>query len=78
MQYAHLENWKQRRNDRKTEQYWKNNPPKNSWQEYQKDWNFRETDYNDAPSNNELDPANPAFAFDKKLVKYITIKSMDI
>lgn len=66
-----LRGWKQRRQDRKTELFWKNNPPKNSWEEYQREWNFREIDYNHEPSNNGLDLANPAFAFDKKLTKYI-------
>src|SRR6266576_5468153 len=73
--YASLENWKRRRQDKKTELYWEHNPPTNSWQEYQKEWNFKETDYNSEPSNNGLDLSNPAFAFDKKLIKFIKHKS---
>ena len=63
--------WKHRRQDKKTEIYWKLNPPKNGWEEYQKRWNFREIDYDYQPSNNGLDLGNPAFAFDKKLTRYI-------
>lgn len=73
--YVVLEDWKHRRQDKKTEIYWERNPPTNSWEEYQKEWNFREIDYNHEPSNNGLDVGNTAFAFDKKLVKFIRRKS---
>jgi len=66
-----IDGWKRRRQDKKTEVYWKRNPPQNEWEEYQKKWNFKETDYDYQPSNNGLDLGNPAFAFDKKLVRYI-------
>lgn len=75
VRYLNLENWKQVRKDKNTEQYWINNPTENSFEEYQKKWNFREVDYNHEPSNNGLDVGNPAFAFDKKLVKYTRLKS---
>lgn len=73
--YTNLEKWKQRRKDRKTELYWERNPPRNGWEEYQKEWNFKEIDYNHEPSNNGLDIINPAFAFDKKLAKFLRRKS---
>lgn len=68
------EDWKKKRIDKKTENYWRTIESKrnlNSWEEYQKKWNFKETDYDYQPSNNGLDMANPAFAFDKKLAKFV-------
>lgn len=77
--YTNLENWKTRRKDKKTELYWINYEKKhgklNNYEEYQKEWNFRETDYDHQPSNNGLDLMNPGFAYDKKLLKYMRIKS---
>ncbi len=70
-----MDGWKQRRQDKKTEAYWIRNPPTNGWQEYQKEWNFIEIDYSDAPSNNGLDLGNPAFAFDKKLARFVKIEN---
>lgn len=67
----YLRNWKQRRQDKKTEEHWVRNPPTNGWQEYQKEWNFIETEYNDRPSSNGLDLGNPGFAFETKFVKYL-------
>ena len=67
--------WKHRRQDRKTELFWKNNPPRNGQEEYQKKWNFIETDYDHEPSNNGFDLSSPAFAFDKKLVRYIKVEN---
>lgn len=73
--FVNLENWKQRRQDKKMELYWERVEKEQGYltpyQEYQKEWNFRESDYNHEPSNNGLDPANPAFAFDKKLTKFL-------
>lgn len=69
-----LENWKTRRNDRRAENHWKNieaKRPLNSFEQYQKDWNFIETDYSERPSNNGLDLGNPGFAFTTNLAKFI-------
>lgn len=78
VKHACLVNWKQKRNDKKTEQFWERNPPVNNWEEYQKKWNFIESDYNDRPSNNGYDLAHPAFAFETKLQKYIVIKDVEV
>lgn len=77
VRYTQLENWKERRQDKKTEEYWERKAakgPLNNWQEYQREWNFIEIDYNHQPSNNGLDPVNPAFAYDKKLAKFLKAK----
>lgn len=63
--------WKKKRIDKKTENYWNNRESLNLWEEYQKEWNFIETDYDYQPSNNGLALGNPAFAFDKKLAKFV-------
>ena len=69
-----LRDWKKRRSDKRTENYWKTEELQgklNSWQEYQKEWNFIEVEYNDTSSNNRLDLMNPGFAFTTNLVKYL-------
>jgi hypothetical protein len=69
-----IESWKERRKDKKTEAHWKFKEakcPLNSFEEYQKRWNFIEVNYSERPSNNGLDLANPAFAFSTKLAKWI-------
>lgn len=78
--YASLENWKTRRKDKKMEAYWISREKLgklNPYEEYQKKWNFRETDYSEKPSNNGLDMANPGFAFTTNLAKYIKIKTYE-
>lgn len=68
-----LRNWKTKRQDKKTELHWKlleQTRPLDSFEKYQKEWNFIEADYNFKPSNNGLDYANPGFAFETKLMKY--------
>lgn len=76
---VYLRNWKTRRSDKRVENYWKDYEAKwgklNSYRQYQREWNFIETDYSDAPSNNELDICNPGFAFDKKLTRYLVYTS---
>lgn len=78
IRHAALRNWKQRRNDKKTEVYWERNSPTSTWEEYQKEWNFIETDYSSTPSNNGYDTAHPAFAFETKLQKHIQIVDVEI
>jgi hypothetical protein len=77
-----LRNWKHRRIDKKTEEYWKKREEKhgelNPYEQYQKEWNFIETDYNDRPSNNGLDLAHPKFAFETKLAKYLVPVEVEI
>ena len=71
-----LRNWKQRRNDSRVKRHWDRiaeNRELNGFEQYQREWNFIETDYSDRPSNNGLDPANPSFAFSTKLAKYIVV-----
>jgi len=78
--FATLENWKTRRQDKKTEGYWDRKAaegPLSCNQEYQREWNFIEKDYGEAPSNNGLDLGNPGFAFDTKLAKYLVNKVWD-
>ena len=72
-----LEGWKVRRHDRKTEGHWATIAQQrtlNSWEQYQQEWNFIETDYGYEPSNNGLDLGNPSFAFDTKLAKFLVLK----
>lgn len=72
-----LKDWKKKREDKKMELFWNNIADRrklSAYEEYQRRWNFKETDYNFEPSNNGLDIANPGFAYDKKLVKHIEIK----
>lgn len=79
--YATLENWKERRNDKRVENHWKDIQSKrklNSWEKYQQEWNFIETEYSERPSNNGLDLANPNFAFTTNLAKYLVFKTIDI
>lgn len=79
--YSSLEDWKQRREDKKTEKYWELQEADHvlsPYEEYQKKWNFRESEYGERPSNNGLGLGNPAFAFDTKLAKYIRLKSCEI
>lgn len=79
--YSNLEGWRHRRIDKRTENYWNRiaeERPLNSFEEHQREWNFREIEYNHEPSNNGLDMYNPAFAFDKKLVKFLRCKECDI
>lgn len=66
-----LRNWKTRREDKRTEEFWRRREPLNNYQQYQQKWNFIETEYSERPSNNGLDLANPAFAFTTNLVKYL-------
>lgn len=70
-----LSEWRQRRKDPKTEKYWnklESEKELNSFEKYQKEWNFIETEYSERPSNNGLDIANTGFAFTTNLAKYIT------
>lgn len=76
--YSSLENWKTRRQDKKTELYWDNiaaERPLNSWEEYQRKWNFRETDYEATPGKIGYNYGDPAFVYETKLVKYLRHKS---
>jgi len=69
-----LVDWKERRKDKRTENHWKKIEEQrklNSFEEYQKEWNFIETEYSERPSNNGLDRGNPGFAFHTKLAKYL-------
>lgn len=69
-----LVDWRKRRNDRRTEAYWRRISEQrelNSFERYQIKWNFTETDYGHTLSNNGLDMANPGFAYDTKLAKYL-------
>ncbi len=69
-----LREWQQRRQDRKTEVYWASRAAAhalNGWERFQQERNFIESDYGSVPSNNGLDLANPAFAFDTKLAKFL-------
>lgn len=75
-QHAALVDWKSRRSDRKTEEYWRRleaTKPLSDYEKYQQEWNFKETDYSDTPSNNGLDPINPSFAWTTSLAKHIEI-----
>lgn len=77
IRYSQLENWKTRRTDKKTEAHWDRIAAErklNSYEEYQRKWNFIETDYNDTPSNNGFPLGSPAFAFHTSLVKYLKQK----
>ena len=79
--HACLVGWKERRQDRSAENHWKAIETRrslNRWQQYQKDWNFIEDRYGPEPSNNGLDPANPAFAYDTKLAKFIVVKQVPV
>lgn len=79
VKHACLVDWKRRRTDLKTEVYWnKRIDTLSTYEEYQKKWNFVEKDYSYEPSNNGLDLANPAFAFDKKLVKFIEVRTINL
>ncbi len=66
-----LVGWKTKRADKRAENHWATRPITNGWQEYQREWNFIETDYSDRPSNNGLDLMNPGFAFTTNLAKYL-------
>ncbi len=70
-----LRKWKSPRKDTRVENIWKARRAANSgltsWEEYQAEWNFIETEYGERPSNNGLDMANPAFAFTTNLARYI-------
>lgn len=69
-----LVDWKQRRTNKRVENYWKNIKQRrslNNFEQYQKEWNFIEIEYGIRPSNNGLDFANPAFAFTTNLAKYL-------
>lgn len=66
-----IEGWKRKRDDKRAKLHWERKPPRNGWEEYQKEWNFIETDYGERPSSNGLDLMNPGFAFHTSLVKYI-------
>ena len=71
-----LYNWKTRRKDKKTEEYWKSIEKErklNNHEEYQKEWNFIEKDYGERPNSNGLDLMNPKFAFTTNLIKYMKI-----
>lgn len=73
-----LPGWKKRRQDTRTEEHWRKKEakgPLNVWELYQKEWNFIEVEYDHQPSNNGLDLGNPAFAFDKKLAKYVKTRT---
>lgn len=50
----------------------------NDYELFQQKWNFRESDYNDTPSNNGYVYGSPAFAFTTNLAKYIVIKKAAI
>lgn len=66
--------WKQKRKDKRTEQYWKRQMTErllSDYEQYQCDCNFIEIDYGERPSNNGLDLCNPAFAFHTSLAKWI-------
>ena len=77
--YISLEMPKTRRQDKRTERYWENNPPTNSWKEYQKEWNFIETEYDaETLMSNGLDMGNPGFAWKTKYVKYLRHKKAEI
>ncbi len=74
-----LVGWKERRSDARAQQHWDriaSERPLRPWERFQRRWNFIETDYSYRPSNNGLDPANPAFAFATKLAKHIKIKEI--
>lgn len=77
--FSTLENWKTRRQDPKMELHWKkveeDQGGLNGWQEYQKEWNFRETDYEATPGKIGYNYGDPAFVFETKLVKYLRHKS---
>lgn len=81
MLHACLEDWKERRKDKKTEEHWNRiaaERPLYEFEEYQREWNFIEVDYGERPSNNGLDFCNPGFAFTTNLAKYIVIKEVEI
>ncbi len=81
VKYACLEMPRKRRQDKRTENIWKEQEKKhtlNSWEDWQSTWNFIESEYNDTPSNNGLDMANPAFAFTTDVAKYIIIRDVPV
>lgn len=66
--------WRQRRICKFTENYWNTEAdkhPLSSFEQYQREWNFIETLYDEAPSNNGLDCANAAFCYSKDIFKYV-------
>lgn len=76
--YTTLVGWKMRRKDKRVEQHWakiKSQRPLSSYEEYQRDWNFIESEYGDRPSNNGLDTANPSFAYMSHLAKDLVARS---
>lgn len=81
MKFATLVDWKTRRQDKKTEAYWRRQEEDHTLtvnEEYQKEWNFIEKDYPETPSNNGLGLGNPGFAFHTSLAKYIKIAECEI
>lgn len=80
--YMNLEGFQHRRQDKKMETYWKKIEEDQgyltSFQKFQQEWNFCETDYNNTPSNNGLDFANPAFAFTTDVAKFLKAKEMEV
>lgn len=68
--------WRRPRSDKRVQNHWALVASKrklNSWELYQREYNFIETEYSDRPSNNGLDLGNPGFAFTTNLAKHIKV-----
>lgn len=79
--YMHLVGWKSRRQDKRTEEYWRKKELEgllNDWQLYQKEWNFIETEYGIEDMGNGYTRDSPAFAYQTKYVKYLVHKKARI
>ena len=78
IKFMALQHWKTRRNDKRVENYWQQLDFLKPGEQYQRDWNFIEYEYNDKTSNNGLDLMNPGFAFTTNLAKYLVPLECDI